>query len=78
MEETKTKICDLEIAELSKAILTLCNEPKRMVEIVAKLDKNYNYVSTSAAVLVEKGYLKKISTLAGKVLYELNKDRLTL
>lgn len=78
MEETKTKICDLEIAEFSKAILTVCNDPKRLIELVAKFDKSYNYVSTSAAVLVEKGYLKKISTLAGKVLYELNKDRLML
>lgn len=78
MEEDKKKICDLDIPDISKAILTLCLEPKRIIEIVAKMNKSYNYISTSVAVLVEQGHLRKIKTLAGANVFELNKDRIRL
>jgi len=53
----KTKICDLELSETDKKLLTFCQKSRKIAEIAAKLDKSYSFVSQKCSVLEAKGLL---------------------
>ena len=65
-------IGELDISALNKQILTLCIDAKTMIQLVAKLNKSYNYINVLVRVLIEKGYLRRIQITTGQILYKLN------
>jgi len=66
-EETKKqRICELDIREADKMLLTICLKPRKTAEICAKLNLAYSTVNQRILVLTALGYVKRIDTISGK------------
>ena len=66
------KISELEAREIDKKILTICIEPRKIAEIAAKMNYNYDYVSKQLRVLTARGWLTRQVSLTHEVTYILN------
>ena len=65
------RIADLDISDDYKRILSQLNNPRNTAGICAKLGLGYSTVSQRLSILKEMGYVRKIKTMTGKVLWQL-------
>ena len=72
------KIYDLDLKDSDKKLLSFCAKPRTIAEIAAKLDKAYSTINQKLMVFKAKGFIKKIESPSGKVLYILNPKKVTL
>jgi predicted transcriptional regulator len=63
------KICDLEIIDTQKKILTLLVKPRSVYELAAKTKKSYSSVSQNLGILCALGLLRKVKKRSGGVMY---------
>jgi len=63
------RICDLELAENQKKILTLLLKPRTVYEVAAKMNKSYSCINQQLGILRALGHVKKIKKMSGGVIY---------
>jgi transposase len=69
MEEEKIKICDMEIHEDFKKILTYISIAKTIPQIAAKFDKSYTYVYQKLSIWEAKGWVQRMKTTSGRTVW---------
>lgn len=62
-------ICDLNITDTQKKILTLLANPRTIYEMAAKLKMSYSGISQQLGILRALGHIKKIKKMSGGVIY---------
>lgn len=69
------KICDLELTDDDKIILTLCIKPRSIADVAAMARMSYSNASQKIMILESLEYIKKIRTMGGKTVLMLNNKK---
>ena len=78
--EEKQKICDLNIPELEKRMLTLFVKERTIAEVAGLTNYGYSSIAQRIAILEAKGWIKevKVNTKSSRKVYILNTEILDL
>ena len=63
-------IADLDTSPQKKLLLAIIRKPKKLAEVAAKANISYSTAQQHMAVMIAKGWVKKVKTMGGKTLYE--------
>lgn len=63
-------IADLDTSQQRKLILAIIRNPQKIADVAAKANMGYSTVHQHLAVLISKGWAKKVKTMSGKTFYE--------
>ena len=66
------KICDLDLNETQKKVLSLTITPRTAYEIAAKLKKSYSSINQNLGILIALKYVRKIDKMKNGVVYQLD------
>ena len=59
-EETKKRICELDVTDEYKKVLTRMLVPQTIGELAAAADKSYSHIQQTVSIWVAKGWVHKI------------------
>ena len=69
------KLSEIPEEETNLKIIAFCFQPRTMVEIAIRINLSLDYVRRNRVpILVGKGYLNKIKTESGRVLYKTSSE----
>lgn len=74
----KRKVCDLDVSKTHKKILGLLVKPQNLFSVAAKLNLHYQTIYLNTRILQEKGFVLKITSPSGKILFQTNTGVLEL